>query len=87
MSCSELLAVVLSDTEDVQSDLVRELTLLEEVLQPLLGRYRSTGGRISSRLSEREDADLHLHAVCWPDAHRDSVSERRSTGAAFGQSR
>jgi hypothetical protein len=34
---------MLADAEDVEPDLVRELDLLEQVAQPLLGRYRLVG--------------------------------------------
>ncbi len=38
--------MVLADAEDVESNLVGELDLLDEVAQPLLGRRSATGAGI-----------------------------------------
>jgi hypothetical protein len=44
--------VVLADAEDVEPDLLGQLRLLEEVLQPLCGRDRPDVG-------ERDQPELH----------------------------
>ena len=69
----EVRPVVLADPEDVEADLVRELDLLHEVAQPLLGALLAL-----ARVREREDADLHDRVV--PVG---SVQPRRRTAAVI----
>ena len=54
----EFRAMVLSDPEDVEPDLVGELDLLDEFAQTLLRADRAV-----SRVREREDADLHARVL------------------------
>ena len=53
----EVGAVVLADAEDVEADLVRELGLLDELVQALLRTLALP------RVREREDADLHAEVL------------------------
>jgi hypothetical protein len=52
-------AVVLSDAEDVEPDLVGELDFLEQVAEPPTHVGLASGSRVEPGLCERVDADLH----------------------------
>ena len=55
----EVGAVVLADAEDVEPDLVGQLDLLQQVLQPLLGGDDVAGARVRRALREGVDAEFH----------------------------
>jgi hypothetical protein len=61
--------MVLTDAEDVEADLVRELGFLDHLAQALLGALALAGVR------EREDADLHAEVL--PVWNRATVDARR----------
>ncbi len=60
-------AVMLADPEDVETDLVRQLDLLDQVGQSLLDADRAAVARILGDLAEGVDADLHRRIMADPE--------------------
>ena len=60
----EVGAVVLPDGEDVQADALRELDLLDKVLQALRRRRLHAAPRVGLQLAEAVDAELHGQRPC-----------------------
>ena len=53
-------AVVLADTEHLETHLIRELDLLHEIAQPLLRGDRLTRYRMSCDVGKSVETDFHL---------------------------
>ena len=68
----ELGSMVLPDAEHVETDLLGELDLLHEIVQPLLRADLAV-----ARVREREDADLHPHVLAVRLKLRFVVGARR----------
>ncbi len=51
--------VMLAHAEDVETDVVGELDLLDQIVKTLLGGHRVSGARIRRGLREGIDAELH----------------------------
>jgi hypothetical protein len=77
---SEVGAVMLSDPEDVEADVVRELDLLNEVSKALL-RADSLPARASAQFREGVDPDLHGHVLSARSNTRQLVLRRRRSHA------
>jgi hypothetical protein len=54
-----------ADSENIQSNLVRELDLLQQVLHAVNGFEGETRGRIRDRCCEAVHADLHFSGSCY----------------------
>jgi len=50
---------MLAETVHVQADLIGQLDLLDDLVQPVRSGDELPGGRISKRLGERANAKLH----------------------------
>jgi len=65
--------MMLAHAEDVQTDLIGQLDLLEQIAQPLGGAHGQTGSRVWGRFSKGVDADLHWRfeggACAVPDSY------------------
>ncbi len=89
---SEVGAVVLADSEDIEPDLVGELDLLDQVAQPLRRRRRPPRLGVGRHLREGVDAEFHAPAVgvrstSGPSVSVDVLAARESYGATSGSSR
>ena len=59
----EVGAMVLADPEDVETDLVGERRLLDQVAQALRGRDRPSRGRVGRELREGVETEFHVRLI------------------------
>src|SRR6266550_4011055 len=76
----EILTMVFSDSEDIQSDLISVFDLLDQVTQALRFTERSTG--VSVRGREAINSDLHSSPPLWEEGRG-----KREAGGHFCASR